>query len=128
MTLAGDDPLNAKDGGRRERYADKKIRPEGVWQTRAAESCLVPRFLDGEIDGKDRSLVGVYISRGGGYGGRPKERKREGEGRKRGSSMCMRVCVSVCGCARKRKREGGKERIRKRRREKGDGSQSLEGL
>jgi hypothetical protein len=54
----------------REKYADKKIRPEGVWQTRTVESRLVPRFLDGEIDGKDRSLVGAYISREEGYGDR----------------------------------------------------------
>lgn len=43
---------------------------------------MVPRFLDGEIDGKDRSLVGAYISREGGYGdrrerGRERERKKE---------------------------------------------------
>lgn len=87
MTLAGDDPLNERwrygAGERksraREKYADKKIRPEGVWQTRAVESRLVPRFLDGEIDGKDRSLVGAYISREGGYDDR-REGRRESQG------------------------------------------------
>lgn len=88
MTLAGDDPLSERwrcgagerKRGAGEKYADKKIRPEGVWQTRAVESRLVPRFLDGEIDGKDRSLVGAYISREGGYDDR-REGRRESQER-----------------------------------------------
>lgn len=75
--------VREKEGAGREKYADKKIRPEGVWQTRVAESCLLPRFLDGEIDGKDRSLVGAYISREGGYGGRQEGKKEKRRDRER---------------------------------------------
>jgi len=97
----------------REKYVDKKIRPEGVWQTRTVESRLVPRFLDGEIDGKDRSLVGVYISREGGYDEkeveRTKKRKQEEEETQegKGESEVSRLVTLVTEhrLAEKRKRK-----------------------
>lgn len=106
-----------KERAGREKYADKKIRPEGVWQTRTVESRLVPRFLDGEIDGKDRSLVGVYISREGGYDDR-REGSRENQKEKtrrrgketqegKGESKVLRLVTLVTEhrLAEKRKRK-----------------------